>query len=895
MLPKITLPILLLLLFTTVNAQEYFPGGVAGAEAWYIVNHNDFDQQLFRNSSLEYVRITSCNTDMGGKGLFNFNHSLTTSQLCLKYTSPLEASTSRNVFFVGEPKETAPIYSHLTTGWNLTAASLPVPGAIIKNRFDLANKNMYVDTQLITYQSDNNANINFYNWNIYNTDKKYKSYGYSGETSFYIGKNFTNSLTDPATVGQYYSGNFPEFISFPFELTANQRNRVESYLALKYGITLNSSVPYRNAKNIAFWNQSNNTKFGSHIFGIGRDNISGLNQLQSESIHYKDRLIASVEKLEETNPIKQGLVTIDNNHFIVFGHNNGAEVLDIPNDFGARPLKRKWLSQNTGLHASELPMCFKVNLSGVLAQALALDPGQRLWMLHDKYVTNQQVSDFNSNYVEYYDPADDSTPGYGLFYKVNFDTDEAIYDQFTFAVGPQMIVQIRFDPGDCNETRKRAKLVITGGTAPYNIIIESLNSSYVLTTTTNETVVPFETVAPDTYTAYVLDAAGNEGVAEMEVVGTQIVVDLGPDQVLNATQQQIILNAGLNVTDAAATYQWYFNNVLLEHYAPVLVAEEAGEYTVVVTSGNHSCQESDTIVLSYNFTGTAWPGYNCENPAGTVTLNLSGGTPPYTTVISTTVPPISQVHDTNSFVFSNVPFGPHIVTTTDSNGSVFTSTADIPIPFEGLAVDLFSQIEPICGDINYNYFSYTFPVVGCSQNLTLDASLLVTYNNVGYEWTIDGQSTGIYDAVIDFVTVFETSSIIHEVTVEIMNLDTGCSITQTFGLKPGLSPQVGLPGANNRQGILNNGALQETDPAGITTKVYPNPSVSNNTFYYEVTATAAFDGTVEIYTPTGALLSQTPIQGGSSYKLPFSLITSGIYLICTKTNGITVTDKVIIK
>src|SRR5690606_16142758 len=99
---------------------------------------------------------------------------------------------------------------------------------------------------------------------------------------------------NPLLNAEYFYGNFPEFISFPFELSANQKNRVESYLALKYGITLYNKSSYKNSRNVVFWNSKNNQLFPNFIFGIGKDDISGLNQLQSESVHEKDYLIASV-------------------------------------------------------------------------------------------------------------------------------------------------------------------------------------------------------------------------------------------------------------------------------------------------------------------------------------------------------------------------------------------------------------------------------------------------------------------------------------------------------------------------------------------------------------------------------------------------------------------------
>jgi hypothetical protein len=100
----------------------------------------------------------------------------------------------------------------------------------------LNQNNIYSNAVLGEFTSNQNAHINFYRSRNYNIDRKFKSFGSLGETRFHIGPSniFTGDYDDDT-----FHGVFPEFISFEKELSANERNRVESYLALKYGITLN--------------------------------------------------------------------------------------------------------------------------------------------------------------------------------------------------------------------------------------------------------------------------------------------------------------------------------------------------------------------------------------------------------------------------------------------------------------------------------------------------------------------------------------------------------------------------------------------------------------------------------------------------------------------------------
>lgn len=213
---KITLIFCLIAVYTAFG-QEYFPGGVAGAEMWYKVSHDDLQNGEYPNNA-GYLRLGSCPDFSYSPELFNFNPSISTEGLCLMYNAPLENSTSRNIFFVGKPKEMEDTkFSHVITGWDL--GMLPAPDSLIRNNFKLSTAYVNWNKRSFEYNSSPPEAINFYRWNIYNSDKRFKSYGLYGETTFYIGKNFT--VDDVNAID--YNGNFPEYISFPFELTYNQK------------------------------------------------------------------------------------------------------------------------------------------------------------------------------------------------------------------------------------------------------------------------------------------------------------------------------------------------------------------------------------------------------------------------------------------------------------------------------------------------------------------------------------------------------------------------------------------------------------------------------------------------------------------------------------------------
>jgi hypothetical protein len=89
-----------------------------------------------------------------------------------------------------------------------------------------------------------------------------------------------------------YDGRIAEVITYNSRKTdatlTQERNRIQSYLAIKYGITLGvngTSQDYVDSDGTVIWDQSANTGYNFDIAGIGRDDASELNQKQSRSVN----------------------------------------------------------------------------------------------------------------------------------------------------------------------------------------------------------------------------------------------------------------------------------------------------------------------------------------------------------------------------------------------------------------------------------------------------------------------------------------------------------------------------------------------------------------------------------------------------------------------------------
>ncbi|MBE2208750.1 MAG: DUF11 domain-containing protein, partial [Saprospiraceae bacterium] len=88
-----------------------------------------------------------------------------------------------------------------------------------------------------------------------------------------------------AAPAERFGGSVAELIVYKKDMTAAERQRIESYLAVKYGITIDQTTPshYVNSNGDVIWDHLFNGIYKNNIFAIGRDNGSALNQTQSKS------------------------------------------------------------------------------------------------------------------------------------------------------------------------------------------------------------------------------------------------------------------------------------------------------------------------------------------------------------------------------------------------------------------------------------------------------------------------------------------------------------------------------------------------------------------------------------------------------------------------------------
>ncbi|MBT8271622.1 MAG: LamG domain-containing protein, partial [Bacteroidia bacterium] len=154
---------------------------------------------------------------------------------------------------------------------------------------------------------------------------------------------------------------------------SQERNRISSYLAVKYGITLGVngiSQDYVDSNGRVIWDQFASTGFNYDIAGIGRDDASALLQKQSSSINNGVDAIGPTE----------GILTIGLTE--IYDTNN-LNISDNPDTFNDREFLM-WGNNGISLDLPEAPV--GVNMSAGITPALTTNASFTGMQRHWKFV-----------------------------------------------------------------------------------------------------------------------------------------------------------------------------------------------------------------------------------------------------------------------------------------------------------------------------------------------------------------------------------------------------------------------------------------------------------------------------------------------------------------------------
>ena len=189
---------------------------------------------------------------------------------------------------------------------------------------------------------------------VYINNREVADFTYDNATNTHGYLDIGVTGTPCSNCGTFFGGTIGEFILYSRRLTAQERQRIDSYLAIKYGITLNQTLAtsYLDSGAAVIWNATANRTYRHNITGIGRDDASALIQKQSRSVQNDSLVTMGLGTIAIDNVSNPGSFTADRT-FLVWGDDDrsttfGTPVTSPPGLTSATRMARIWKVQETG-------------------------------------------------------------------------------------------------------------------------------------------------------------------------------------------------------------------------------------------------------------------------------------------------------------------------------------------------------------------------------------------------------------------------------------------------------------------------------------------------------------------------------------------------------------------
>lgn len=296
------------------------------------------------------------------------------------------------------------------------------------------------------------------------------------------------------------SGVLPEIVVYDRMLSPQQQQCVESYFAIKYGLTLPDS--YLSSTETIVWDVRKNAAFHRRIAGIGRDDASALLQLQSTSSHAPSLLTLSAGPLAASNAANSA--TLPDQTFLLCGDNGALLWPADPQPGSPRLLLRRWKMSASGSGA--LNASTELRFDPRLAVVPPLPPGHVWWLSVDRSGTGQ----FHPSQVRHIPAAASESGEVAVFPKLLWDADGSGSDMFALGSGPALLAQFWADVPVCSTgAAGRLHIGAAGGLPPYYFSVSGKGVDFQrqwLSETDAPTVL--EGVGPGEYALTLTDATG---------------------------------------------------------------------------------------------------------------------------------------------------------------------------------------------------------------------------------------------------------------------------------------------------------------------------------------------------------------------------------------------------
>ncbi len=369
-----------------------------------------------------------------------------------------------------------------------------------------------------------------------------------------------------------FRGLLPEWVLYDRVLTQAETARVESYLAIKYGITLRRPQPadYLDSRGRILWNGKQNAAYHQRVAGIGRDDAGGLRQAKSTSSAAPGQLVIGIDSAASSR------TTIPDRSFLLWG-DNGRSGQWQPKKMG-QPLRlqRSWRVQITG-EIGAMPTSLQYDPSAIIDRPSG---DEQYWLV----VNYRGDERFAAAEVEYYP----------FLYRNRQLIVEGMrwgakgngQATFTIAKAPALLAHATLRLPDCGRVASgQIQLKVAGGRPPYRVTLSGPTTRTVtLSADEPDPLLVFPDLETGSYELRVTDRDGRQYREDLflESAGGPV-IELADRYVLTG-QQQLSLDAAPADRSPVDRYEWRGPQGY-HHNGAVAEIRQSGRYRLTLFAG----------------------------------------------------------------------------------------------------------------------------------------------------------------------------------------------------------------------------------------------------------------------------------------------------------------------
>ena len=522
--------IFILFICTTLFSQS--KKEIFGSTIWLKTENNNFDTKLETKTS----------------GLLNFNPQINLIQesFTKKIKNSIQKQSSLFLVFKTDNKDETNLILLERTNFK----SLITSKKIISDNETLLNKGDAKKGTILSYLISNNSELNR--------------------------KNGSLTFDDAILNDKENKTQLMELIYIPKVISENNRNKIESYLSIKYGISLLGEQNYTDSRGTMIWEFKSNKDFKYRVTGIGNDAFFDLNQKQSGNSD-KEGLYIGVNKLEKTNAENKN--KIENQSFLIWSDNNKSVLIgknDEENE--VKKMDRVWKIQtsinslksftNTEIKINKKEMIFEPLIKNLK------NLKSNFWMVIDS-ANSTTINYTNAKYIKSNFEDDENL----IFNKVNWEAKSNYL--FTFIKAPRFFAVTETTNLICNiDIKGNAKIKIVGGISPY--IVKIVSKNYDNNFVTNEANIKIENLVSGKYQLNITDKNG-------EILKSEFLIDSFINNPVSLNSEyylennKVVISPIVNNSEEEFKFEWILNDKTISTEKS-FTATSTGSYKLYVTN-----------------------------------------------------------------------------------------------------------------------------------------------------------------------------------------------------------------------------------------------------------------------------------------------------------------------